>query len=103
MNENDWLGIANDFWRKWNVVNCCGALDGKHILIRAPEGTGSQYFNYKSQFSIVLLAVVNANYEFIFVDVGTNGRVSDGGVFAQSKLGKAISKNKLPLPPKKKL
>jgi len=29
-------------------------------------------------FSIVLMAVVNSNYEFIMADGGVNGRISDG-------------------------
>ena len=35
------------------------------INIRAPPNTGSQYFNYKNHFSIILLAVVDANAQFI--------------------------------------
>ena len=31
------------------------------------------------------MAVVNTNYKFIMVDVGTNGRVSDGGVFSNTE------------------
>jgi hypothetical protein len=26
------------------------------------------------------MSVANANYEFLYCDIGTNGRVSDGGV-----------------------
>ena len=40
--------------------------------------SGSYFYNYIGYMSIVLLAVVDANLEFTFVDVGLNGRI-DGG------------------------
>ena len=73
-------------------------MDGKHILIRPPPNTGSYYYNYKHTFSIVLLAVVDANYKFLYVDVGCNGRVSDGGVFKNSNLSAALEHNTLDIP-----
>lgn len=61
------------------------------------------FYNYKHTHSIVLLAVVDANYKFTYVDVGVNGRVSDGGVFRQSTLAKAIAENLLNIPECKSL
>jgi len=76
-------------------------MDGKHILLECPRNSGSYYFNYKGTFSIVLLALVDADYKFLYVDVGCNGRVSDGGVFRDSSLNKAMKNNNLNIPPPK--
>ena len=44
-------------------------------------------------FSIVLLAVRNANYEFTLVDIGDAGRQSDGVVYSNSNVGQATDQN----------
>lgn len=49
----------------------------------------------------MLLALVDANYRFIVVDVGAYGRNSDGGIFANSALGKAILNGEFKFPPNK--
>lgn len=53
------------------------------------------YYNYKQFFSIVLFALVDADYRFIYVDIGKNGRISDGGVFANSSIFKAMEDKSL--------
>ena len=93
-----WKSIANDFSTHWNFLNCFGALDGKHFTIQSPPNSGSLYFNYKKTFSIVLLALVDAQYNFITVDVGAYGKSSDGGIFANSGLGKALQRGTLSVP-----
>ena len=72
-------------------------MDGKHISIEAPGNTGSTYFNYKSFFT-VLLALVDARYRFIYIDVGVAGRCGDAGIFEDSSLKKAMDLNLLNFP-----
>ncbi|XP_049304029.1 putative nuclease HARBI1 [Bactrocera dorsalis] len=98
--EEDWKKEANAFYQRWNFPNCIGAMDGKHVAITKPPGTGSFYFNYKKFFSIVLMAVVNANYEFLMVDVGKNGRASDAGIFSDSLFFMSLKNNELKIPSK---
>jgi hypothetical protein len=47
---------------------------------------------------VILLAIVDANYKFIYTDVGTNGRVNDALVFSKSTCNEALQTNTLNLP-----
>lgn len=73
-------------------------MDGKHIMIQAPNLSGSEFYNYKNSFSIVLFALVDANYNFIYVDLGCQGRISDGGVFKNTTLYKKLQNHALNIP-----
>lgn len=91
---------AQDYHNIWNFPNCCASIDGKHIRIRCPDNAGSSFFNYKSFHSLILLAIVDAKYRFVAIDVGAYGREGDAGVFAKSKMGKQINDGlfNIPLP-----
>ena len=78
--------------------NCIGAIDGKNIMIQCLSNSGSLFFNYKSYFSIVLLAVALADYRFVMVDIGAYGSSNDSGVLNHTALFKSLKKKKLGLP-----
>lgn len=96
--EEEWLRHSKAFEEMWNFPHALAAMDGKHIVIQAPFNSGSEYYNYKSFFSIVLFALVDANYNFVFADVGSQGRISDGGIFKNSVLWKQIEQKSLNIP-----
>lgn len=94
----EWQETANTFEKKWNFNNCIGAIDGKHVSIHKPPSSGFSYYNSKGFFSTVLLAVVNANYEFMYVNTGTNGSASDESVLQNTKFYEKLMRGKLNLP-----
>ncbi|KAM4049006.1 uncharacterized protein ACNLHF_001716 [Anomaloglossus baeobatrachus] len=97
-NESEWLQIASQFQLQWQFPNCGGAIDGKHIRITQPHHSGSFYHNYKGFFSIILMAVANADYDFVMVDVGLNGRISDCGALEHTEFGRRLLRSQLRLP-----
>lgn len=88
----------NGFETRWNFPNCLGALDGKHVRIHCPAKSGSLYYNYKGTYSVVLLALVDADYKIIYMDVGSEGRVADGGIWRRCSLQQWLKAGALNLP-----
>ena len=83
---------------RWHLPHCLGALDGKHIRIVAPNKSGSLYHNCKGYFSIVLLAVVDSDYKFLWADLGACGSSSDSQIWDESDLKELIDANAAGLP-----
>jgi hypothetical protein len=97
-----WRHIPEEYEKNWNFPNCVGSLDGKHINIQFPIKVSSvfySYSSYKENDSIVMLALVDANYKFVIIDVGSYGRnSSDGNISARSSLGNSLQNETLILP-----
>ncbi|KAM4045426.1 uncharacterized protein ACNLHF_009259 [Anomaloglossus baeobatrachus] len=98
-----WLSISEKFMEVCQFPNCLGAVDGKHIRILKPSGSGSQFYNYKKYFSVVLMAIVDAQYQFVAVDIGAYGRSNDSQVFKQSAMGRRLYSNDFNFPPPRPL
>ena len=101
--KEEWEYIIDQTKTRWQFPNCFAAADGKHIGIICPKESGSQFYNYKGFFSIVLLAFVDYDYKFLIAEVGCQGRISDGGVFRNSVFNFRLSNNSLNHPNSKPL
>ena len=44
------------------------------------------------------MAIADSDYKFLYVNVGTNGRISDGGVYAATDISRLLERNKLKIP-----
>lgn len=94
--EEEWRSIADGFLQKWNLPNTLGAIDGKHIRIQCPPNSGSVFYNYNHFYSIILLAVVDADYKIAYYDIGAEGKASDGGVWSKCSLRHDFENEKNP-------
>ena len=92
--------VALQFQRKWNLPRALGVLDGKHVAIKCPIKPGSFYYNYKGFYSIVLMSLVDANYTFLWCDVGGAGHMSDAQIFNGSELKEAMDNRTIGSPQK---
>lgn len=88
-----WKQAADGFQNLWGFPNCIGGLDGKHVTVKCPDKSGSNYWCYLHKFSVVLMAIVGPNYTFLCVDIGGFGKNSDSGIFEQSNMGKRFEEN----------
>ncbi|CAH2011243.1 unnamed protein product [Acanthoscelides obtectus] len=65
---------------------------------RCPPNSGSQFYNYKGTYSIILFALVDADYCFKYIEVGADGRANDSTIFRNSDLNKAMINGSLNFP-----
>ncbi|XP_050707453.1 uncharacterized protein LOC126992692 [Eriocheir sinensis] len=70
-NQSEWQHVASQYYARWNFPMCIGALDGKRVLISKPPRSGSEYYDYKGHFSLIMMALVDASYKFMYVDYST--------------------------------
>ena len=79
-----WKTISKEFENLWNFPHCIEAIDGKHVATKCPNLSGTQYFNYKGFFSVVLIAICDAKYCFTYVDFGQYGSTNNSSVLRTS-------------------
>ena len=90
--------VESIFRRRWNFPHSLGALDGRHIAIRCPQGGGTLFCNCKGFHSIVLLALVNVDWKFLWMDMGAAGSTSDDQIFKRTNLRHKIEDGSIGFP-----
>ena len=94
----EWLQVADLYHRRWNFPHVLGAVDGKHVAIRCPANSGTQYYNYNGFYSILLFALVDGDYKFLWADVSGDGAASDAQVYNDSELKRRIEDGSIGFP-----
>ncbi|XP_068232148.1 uncharacterized protein [Palaemon carinicauda] len=79
---------------KDEVLHCPKAeVDLKEVAARF-----SSRWNHHNCLGIVLMAVAYATYKFLYVDVGAEGGVLDGGTWGNCSLNDAVEENRAGVP-----
>ena len=65
---------------------------------KCPPNSGSLYYNYKGLYTVVLMALVDAGYKFIWAVIGGMGSASDAQIYNASELKECVEDGSLGFP-----
>ena len=88
-----------DMETEWQFRFAFSAIDGSHLPIRCPPGgleSMKQYHNFKNFYSVVLLALVDAKYRFIWAALGAPGNTHDSAYFQSTFYSEIMQGKVLP-------
>ena len=86
------------FNEEWKFPYAFVAVDGSHLSMKCPNGGAQamkQYFNFKGFYSIVLMALVDEEYRFIWASVGAPGNTHNSTMLKSTDLWKRIVRRKM--------
>ena len=95
--------MVEKFRTRCNAPLAVGAIDGKHIAMKKANKYGSDSYNSKGFFALMLLALVDAEYRFLWVNVGSIGYSSNAQIFNRNNLMEKTEDGSLGLPPPESL
>ena len=78
-----------EFDQEWQFQYCFGAVDGCHLTIKCPNGgleSCKEYHNFKTFYSIAIMAIVDANYQFMWASSGYPGNSHDAMILQSANL-----------------
>ena len=98
--RDDFKESMAKFGEEWQFPYAFAAVDGSHLPIKCPKGGAQamkQYFNFKGFYSIVLMALVDAEYRFIWASVGAPGNTHDSTLMQSTELwDRTVAENVIP-------
>ncbi len=87
--ENEFKEKLLDMEELWQFPFSWAAVDGCHIPMKCPPGGANarkEYHNFKNFYSIILMALVDAKYRFIWASCGFPGNSHDSIVLQSTSL-----------------
>lgn len=91
--------ISEDFYSKYRFPNCLGCIDERYFRISNVKKTGSLIAKGRKTF-LVLQAIVDADYNFVAVEVNSKNETN---TFRHSNISKLLDANDFNVPPNQKL
>ena len=87
--EKKMLDLMRSMDAEWQFTFSYAAIDGSHISIHCPPGgaeAAKECYNCKNFYSVILMAIVDAKYRFIWGSFGYPGNSHDSMIFQSTEL-----------------
>ncbi|CAN7990023.1 unnamed protein product [Ixodes pacificus] len=93
--EDDWLRMVRsdertahmrEFFAVFGFPHSVGSLDGCHFPMSPLEEHATDHHSFKGCYSIILLALVDHQYRFRYINLGSPGRYHEANVYGRSIL-----------------
>ena len=86
--DEDFIEKMSDTKELWQFPYSWASIDGCHIPIKCPPGgqeANKEYHNFKNFYSVVLMAMVDAKYRFVWGSCGFPGNSHDSVILQSTK------------------
>jgi len=78
---------ARVLYEQGDFPNCVGSIDERHVTLKCPKNSGSQYFSYLQTFSLEFMTTVGPDYKFICAHIGGHCENCEWSTFEHPVMG----------------
>lgn len=94
-NENDWEKTEKEFRDKWQLPGCCGVIGEKRISTNNKPSVNTKSF-FDQSFNILLLAIVDSNHFFRYVDIECDSKNIENSILCGSQIFTLLENDIMP-------